>query len=72
MKPPLVDFDQFDLNKLVMDRVEESAQLDLSVGATTFADIYGMLLVEVHRIANVVDEMEADEIVELDSVEEQP
>ena len=64
--------DRFDLNKLVMERVEESAQLDLSVGATTFADIYGMLLVEVHRIANVVDEMEADEIVELDSVEEQP
>lgn len=57
------------LDREVIERIEETCGVDSSVGAEALAEIYGQMLVEVHRAATVIDALGEEEIIELDSVE---
>ena len=57
------------LDEDVLARAEETCRISPSLGAEAIKEVYGQLLVEVHRIATVVDELEQDDFVELDSVD---
>lgn len=56
------------LDQDVLRRVDEICNVASLVGTETISQIYGQMLVEVHRAATAVDELE-DDVVELDAAE---
>ncbi len=61
--------EQLGVDAEVLERTNEVCSLNASIGADAIAEIYGQLLLEVHRAAAVVDELEGSEVIVLDSLE---
>ncbi|MEO2045268.1 MAG: hypothetical protein ABGX16_01690 [Pirellulales bacterium] len=61
--------DRFGLETDTLARVEEICMTDQAVGAEAIVQVYGQLLVEVHRAANAIDQLKHTDEIELDTAE---